>query len=100
MRTALALLVLVLALEAASRAHAISRVGSSHQPAFKEANWACQCPGKRHRQFLPGDLADAKKWTASMRCAAGGPCACRKSAQIHPHDAFISADVACACAKG
>jgi hypothetical protein len=91
-----ALLILVLALEA-SGALAISRIGSSHQPAFKETNWACHCPGRRDRQFLPGDIADAKTWTKGIRCQAKSGCACKKRVQIDKHDAFIAAEVACAC---
>ena len=103
MRLALALTVLVLALEAAPHAKAISRHDSSHQPPFKETNWTCACPGHRDRLFLPGDIADAKKWTAGIKCA-GGRCAgkggCRKTVEIHAHDAFIAAEVHCACDKG
>ena len=97
--TAPALLALVLAMEATG-ASAISRIGSSHQPPFKEANWACACPGQRDRQFLPDDLADAKAWTKGIRCTAKAGCACKKHVEIHKHDAFIAAEVDCACAKG
>ena len=94
-----ALTAVALLLAAAPPALAISRIGSSHQPPG-ETNWKCDCPGARYRQFLPGDGAEARRWAASIQCAAKGRCPkCQKKVEINEQSAFASAEVDCICAK-
>jgi hypothetical protein len=62
-----------------------------------------QCPGRSERQFLPGQIKQAKRWAAQQTCSKKSLCPqerpCRENVFIVEREHYIDARVQCVCAS-
>ncbi len=63
---------------------------------------AVDCPGRTERQFLPGQMRQAKRWAAQQKCSTRSLCPgrrpCRENVFIAEREHYIDARVQCVCA--
>lgn len=62
-----------------------------------------QCPGRVERQFLPGQIRQAKRWAAQQSCSKKSLCPrqrpCHENIFIVERRHYIDARVQCVCAS-
>lgn len=63
---------------------------------------AVDCPGRTERQFLPGQMKQAKRWAAQQTCSTRSLCPgrrpCHENVFIVERKHYIDARVQCVCA--